>query len=506
MLAALAALPIALILVLMVGARWSAARAGLAGVAVTTALAVTAFGYGTRVLSDRGIVGALGGALAETAFTAVTILWIIGPALGIHHLQTRTGGTDVLRLALGRLSTDPRIVALLVAWFFALFIEGAAGFGASVALAAPFLVTAGFRRVEAVTIVLIGHAVGVSFGAVGTPVIPQVAATGLGGLEIARATGIYHALLGWVPLFAVGALVSRGRDLPLRPVLGWMALAGVLFLVPAALLSRYVGPELPTLGGALIGGLIFVAVLQGTHRRDDEVADAEPAASGAGLLRAAAPYLVLVALVLVTRLLPPLQRALTSVVISWEWGPFSGSVQPLYHPGTVLLVSFALGALLQRARVADVTAAVVRATRQLAPVTVALLAMLALARIMVHSGMVATLAEATAAFAGQGWPALAPLVGALGTFITGSATASNILFTDLQQATAQNLSMPEAPLIGAQGFGAAAGNMICPHNVVAASATVAISGREGEVLRRTLGVALTYVAFGGLLAMAFVHT
>jgi lactate permease len=248
----------------------------------------------------------------------------------------------------------------------------------------------------------------------------------------------------------VVVIVSRTRDLHLRPALGWVALAGGSFLVPSFLLSRYVGPELPTLDGALIGGLLFVAVLRWTHRRvpvavagggagsappdpgpgGSPVPGVEPGgspASGADLVRAAAPYLVLVALVLVTRLIAPLRAALTSVTVSWESGAFAGSVQPLHHPGTMLLAAFVLGALIQRA---------------------------------------------------------------VGTFITGSATASNILFTDLQQATAVNLSMPVPPLLGAQGFGAAAGNMICPHNVVAASATVAISGREGEVLRRTLGVAL----------------
>ena len=126
-----------------------------------------------------------------------------------------------------------------------------------------------------------------------------------------------------------------------------------------------------------------------------------------------------------------------------------------------------------------------------------------LARVMVHAGMIELLAEAAATGAGPAWPVIAPLVGALGTFITGSATASNILFTDLQAATAGNLSLPVPPPLGAQGFGAAVGNMICPHNVVAAGATVAIGGREGDVPRRTLWVALASVALGGLLALAF---
>ncbi len=167
----------------------------------------------------------------------------------------------------------------------------------------------------------------------------------------------------------------------------------------------------------------------------------------------------------------------------------------------MLLASFAFGAAIQRAAASDVTGAMRAALRQLIPVTLALVAMLAISRLMVYSGMIDALAAAAADAAGGLWPLFAPFVGMLGTFVTGSATASNILFTDFQQATAQRLGLPALPLIGAQGFGAAVGNIVCPHNVIAAGATVQLAGREGEVLRRTLGVALAYALLGGLAAM-----
>jgi lactate permease len=504
-----AAVPIAAILALMVGARWPAWRAGLAGFALTFAIAVGVFGFGRTILADLGVAGATAGALAEAGFVTLTILAIIVPALAIHHLQLRSGATDVLRLAMGRLSSDPGVTALLVAWFFALFMEGAAGFGASVALAAPFLVSAGFRRVDAVVIALIGHAVGVSFGAVGTPIIPQIAVTGLTGLELSRATAVYHGLLGWLPLAILVVMVRRaevsGRDHRQSPVAlaGWAALAAVLFLGPYVAFAWLVGPELPTLGGALIGGVAFVALLRLARRRR---AGASPAAAsgdpGMSVVAAAGPYLVVVALVLLTRLVPTVSEALRAVTWSWTLdGGFSGSVQPLYHPGTVLLCGFLGGALMQRVARADTFLAVRRTVGQLGAVTVALAAMLALSRIMVHAGLTTALATTAAAGAGPAWPLLAPAVGALGTFVTGSATASNILLTDFQVATAERLGLSVATMAGAQGFGAAVGNTICPHNVVAAGATVALEGREGAVLRRTLWVAVSYVSLGGLVAL-----
>lgn len=508
--AVLAALPILLILVLMLGAQWSAGRAGALGLALTLGLAWWVFGYGTQVYPDLGVALATGGALAEAVFIAATILWIIFPALCIHELQLRTGAVDVLRTAMGRLSGDPRILALLVAWFFVLFVEGAAGFGTSVALAAPFLVAAGFGRVEAVAVALIGHAVGVSFGALGTPVLPQVAVTGFSGLEIAAATGVYHALLGWVlPLAAMGFVT---RMLPPKQrggaaIWAWTAGAAVLFLVPFYLMARYVGPELPTLGGALFGGVAFVGLLVLARRWEEVPAGGlhEPETLRAGrLLRAAAPYLVLVAVVLLTRLPPGVKERLQRVALQWSYaGTFGASMAYLYHPGTMLLVGFAVGAWWQQAAWAEVRGAAGEALRRLGPVALALVAMLGLSRVMVYAGMIETLAGATAALTGSAWPVFAPFVGMLGTFITGSATASNILFTDFQESMALQLGASVLPMIGAQGFGAAVGNIICPHNIIAAGATVGLSGQEGAVLKRTLWPALGYGLLGGVLVFLF---
>jgi lactate permease len=506
--AALAASPILVILALMLGLGWSAARAGVAGLAVALGVAVLGFGYGSAVFPELGPVGAVGGALAEAAFTAAGILWIVFPALCIYQLQTRTGAIEVLRESIERVSADPRILAILVAWFFALFLEGAAGFGTPVALAAPFLVSAGFGRVQAVAIVMVGHAAGVSFGAVGTPVMPQVAVTGIPGWEISRATGIFHALLGWVMLLFLVRWARQGQpggSPAAGQSWGWIAAAALCFLLPFFALSYWVGPELPTLAGALFGGVAFVVLLR--LLPGGSGAGAKQPGGGVGrLLVAASPYLALVALILITRLIPSLREALLAAQWSWVlWEAFRGSIALAYHPGTLLFAAFLLGALLQRASRAQVRASMRAALGQLAAVTVALVAMLALSRVLVHAGMIDTLAAAAAVGAGGAWPLFAPLVGVLGTFVTGSATASNILFTDFQRATATELGLPVTSVLGAQGFGAAVGNIICPHNIIAGGATVGLAGREAEVLRRTLGPCLLYAALGGLLALVLVR-
>lgn len=502
-----ALLPILLILVLMIAFGWPAAVAGSAGLAVALAVAVAGFGFGTTTHPDLSPIQAIGGALAEAVFVAGTILWIILPALCIFELQKRSGAFEALKVALSRLTDDRRIATILVAWFFALFMEGAAGFGTPVALAAPILVSLGFAPVQAVALALIGHAAGVSFGAVGTPVVPQAAATGLSGLEISRATGLLHAILGAILLVFLVRMAGPAAERSgpkQRGSWGWLCLAAPCFLVPFLGIAVFVGPELPTLGGALIGGLLFIALLRWRH---PVPAYETRLRQGMSLWRASLPYGIILVLILATRLIGPLEQVLRD--LAWEWSisdVFSGRIEPLHHPGSMLLVGFLLGGILQGRRAAEIGSAVARAAQRVLPVLVALVAMLGLARVMVHAGMIEAMAAAAAAAAGPVWPAMVPMVGVLGTFITGSATASNILFTNFQESAARALGIPVLQAVSGQGFGAAVGNIVCPHNVIAGAATVGLHGREGEVLRRTALVCLCYAGAGGALLFLLVRT
>lgn len=510
--ALVAALPIALVLVLMLVLRWSAVRAGVAGLALALALAWTVFPF-PSVGEDR-LLGT-GGALVEAAFTAATIIWIILPALAIYQLQERTGAVKALRTGLAELSSDPRLTALLVAWFFSLLLEGAAGFGTAAALAAPFLVALGMSPLAAVTAAMLGHVVGVTFGAVGTPIVPQIAASGLDPLDLSAVTALQAAIVGWtMPIIVMLGIRRAYPGARPRPSWATWALglgAAAAFLVPYLIIAFVVGPELPTLGGAIVGGAIFVAALRrerkgqrGEATTGDPVAALTSSAPSMGLLRAMAPYLILVAVVLATRLVGPLRDGLRGLLIAWEGagGVFEASIAPLYHPGTMLFIALLLGAWAQRASLEQVGGSLAGALRTLVPVAIALMAMLGLARVMVHAGMVDVIAVAAAESVGDAWPAMAPSVGMLGTFVTGSATASNALFSDLQVATADAIGQDVGWVLAAQGVGAALGNAIAPHNLIAAAAVVGLAGRESEILRRTFPVALPLIIAAGIVALA----
>ena len=489
----LALAPLLLLFALLVGARWPAAAAGAASAVVAGLIAVLGFGYG----GEDGLLPALAGPLLEALFLALTILWIVCPALAIHAYQTRSGAIGVLERWIGGLGTDRRMAALMVAWFFALFLEGAAGFGTPVALAAPILVGLGFSPVRALSLALIGHAIGVSFGAIGTPMVPLLEASALEPRALSATVMGLHAALGWMMTASVYHLAAAEPGASSAgSALARVASAWLFFALPGLAIAWAVGPELPTLAGALLGGLAFVALV----RRQSLPGHSAGGPAARELLASAAPYVAVLLLVLLTRLLAPLQEILRSVRIEWTFaGAFGGTMEPLYHPGTILFAGLLITGAMRRGGMVDIARAALGAAARLPMVATALVAVLLLARLMIHAGMIDTLAAAAAEALGSSWALLAPAAGALGSFVTGSATASNILLGSFQQATAAATGIPPLLVIAAQGFGAAVGNIIAPHNIVAGAATVGLVGREGEVLQRTLPAFLLYVTAGGLL-------
>jgi len=495
--ALLAALPLLATLGLMLGARWSAGRAAGAGLALGLGLALSVFRPEAASLPAW-----LGGLALEAGFQTATILWILWPALALFHHQSAAGSFLRLREAIGRLTPSPGLQGLLLAWFLSLFLEGAAGFGTPAAIVAPLLVALGLPPLQAVLMALVGHAAGVAFGALGTPLLAQQSVTGLPLQPLATHTALLNAGAAAVLMAALLRLARMPRtDVSpaglATPVPALAALGALLaFLLPNLALAAWTGAELPTLGGALLGlGLMVLGL-----RAFAPHAGAAPRVAAAGLARAFAPYLLLVALVLATRFLPGLAGTLAAA--EWQWrldGGFGGRVNPLLHPGSLLLLALLLGCRVQGRPLTSLAPAFRASALRLLPAALALLAMLALSRLMLHAGMVDALQAATVRAVGSAWPMAAPALGALGSFVTGSATASNLLFASLQLETARELGLPASLVLAAQGVGAAVGNLVCPHNLVAAGAAVGLAGREGELLRRTLPACLAVLLTTGVL-------
>ncbi len=493
----LALVPILALVGLMTGLRWSAAAAGTASAVIAAIVAVGAFQFGDTPAD-------LAGPLLEAVFTAATILWIVFPALSIHEYQVRTGATGVIGDWLSSISSDPASTALLVGYFFAMFLEGASGFGTPVAIVAPMLVALGVPAERALLVALIGHVVGVSFGAVGAPMVPLTDAAPVDERRLSLAILLLHACIGWTLALIVVKLGTVRSDRTVSSGssrASWQVaiMAAACFFPAAALIAGLAGPELPTLGGALLGGALFVVWL----RRGSPPARGDDAPDTGALMRAGLPYMVLVVLILASRLIDPLRLSLRSHHIEWTYRQaFGDQMLPLYHPGTMLFLAFVLTALGNRSRPRLVAASMGAALRRLPQVAIALVSVLTLARFMVHGGLIDALAVGATGLFGQAWPLAVPLVGALGSFVTGSGTASNIIFANFQVAAADAVTLPHWLALAGQSLGSAIGNIMAPHNIVAGTATVGLVGHEGKALSRTAPICLAYALAGGAIVLA----
>jgi lactate permease len=427
-------------------------------------------------------------------------------------------------------SRDKRVQVIIIGWMFEAILEGAAGFGTTAAIAAPLLVGLGFPPLAAAMIALIFNSTPVSFGAVGAPVIGAmetlagVLPAGVGTDQFLSAftlwTSLGHAVVGtFVPLLGL-MLLTRffGPSRTFRPALEaapFAIFAGLLFTVPNIIIASLLGPELPSMLSGLIGLPIVIAAAQrgfltpkSTWDFGDEseweeswrarIDTGKPAESSMPLAKAWLPY-VLIALILIATRVPALglQAWLQSVnivvpnILGVEGLTYSMPI--LYLPGTIPFMLVALLTWwLHRVPRDRIRVAVRDSFKQISGAAIALFFGVAMVHVLLKSGqnaagydsMMSVMAQGMAGLAGGIYPLVAPFIGVLGSFMSGSNTVSNILFASLQYETAQNLGFSPVLMVAMQNIGGAIGNMTCVNNVVAVCATVGLVGAEGAILRR----------------------
>ena len=549
LLALLAFSPILLAAILLIGLRWPAKHAMPLVYLLTACVGLFAWDMSfNRVLAStvQGLLITLG------------LLWIIFGAILLLNTLKHSGGITAIRAGFATISPDRRIQAIIIAWLFGCFIEGASGFGTPAAIAAPLLVAIGFPAMAAVLMGMLVQSTPVSFGAVGTPIIVGVntgldsATIGAQLLEqgsswaqfmqlITSEVAIVHAIVGTVMPLVMVLMLTRffGAEKSWKAgfaVLPFALFAGISFTIPYALTGVFLGPEFPSLAGGLIGLAIVTSAarmgfLLPKTTWDFAPADKWPAewlgtvemkldqltAKPMSALRAWLPYVLVGVLLVISRIFPEVSAALKGVMLNFpdllgETG-VSANFQPLYLPGgilvTVVLATFFLHGMKLRA----LGAAVKESSGVLLSAGFVLLFTVPMVRILINSGVNAAelssmpilMARWVADSVGSVYPLLAPSVGALGAFIAGSNTVSNMMFSQFQFGVASSLGISSALIVSAQAIGAAAGNMVAIHNVVAASATVGLLGREGSILRKTIWPTLYYVLFTGLIALFAVY-
>lgn len=491
-------------------------------------------------------------------FITFDILYIIFGAILLLNLLKYSGGISKIRNGFSNISTDRRVQVVIITWLFGSFIEGAAGFGTPAAVVAPLLVALGFPALASVMLGLMVQSTAVTFGAVGTPILVGVR----GGLEhpelveqlsaagssfgayvaqIAANSAIFHAIAGTLIPTIMIMMLTRffGKNRSWKEGLSifpFTLLGGLAFTVPYALTGVFLGPEFPSLFGSLIGLTIMVYAAQKgilvpkkSWDFDDEsqwpdywfgkidIQADVVRNERVTLLQSWAPYLFLAILLLLSRLNDlPFKAWLNSVKIEWTdifATGINAATTPLYLPGTILLIVGIITIWMHRMSMNRIGAAARESLKLIWGAGFVLVFTVPMVRIYINSGinpiglpgMPIAMAELVANTMGQAYPFFAPWIGALGAFIAGSNTVSNLMFALFQYGVAEQLMMPGSVVVALQAVGAAAGNMIAIHNVVAAAATVGILGQEGLILRKTIIPTCYYLIVIGILGLIFVH-
>jgi lactate permease len=548
----LAFIPILVALVLMVGFRWPATRAMPLAWLTAAILAAAVW--------QMDITLVLASTLQGFA-SAVTVLLIVFGALLILYTLSESGGMETINYGFHGISTDRRVQTIIIAFVFAAFLEGAAGFGTPAAIAAPLLLSLGFPPLAAVLVALILNSVPVTFGAVGTPIwfglknlegkINEAVASSAHQLGFSNMDGFYMLIGKWaavfhsvmaflLPLFVICFLTRFfGQNRSWKEGLGawkFSLVASLVFVIPYVGSAFLFGEEFPALLGGLIGTGAVIWIARRKLFLPEQTWDFGPQSqwdsSWTGEIstakdidfqccmsqfRAWLPYILVGLILVLTRVkFLPFGEMVKSLQITipdilGQEG-VSYSLRPLYNPGVIPFILVAVLTIpLHGMSGAKVKKAWGTAFKRMKNPTIALLFAVALVQIFKNSSMNPSeyasmplaMAQAVASVAGASWPFFAAFIGALGSFITGSNTVSDLLFADFQYGIAATLELPRQIIVALQAVGGAMGNMVCIHNIVAASATVGLVGVEGLILRRNVLPLILYGAVVGIMGLLF---
>ncbi len=502
--ACVAAIPL-LILFYMLAVRKSkghiAAIAGLAGALI---VAVTVWGMPIKLAISSTLMGA--------AFGLFPIVWIVVTAVWVYNMTVESGEFEIIKDSLARLTDDRRLQALLIAYSFSCFIEGTAGFGTPVAIAAAMLVGLGFTPLWGAGVALIANTAPVAFGAIGVPIIVAASVSGLDQMAVSSIAGRQLSLLALiVPFWVCITMCGFKRSMEVLPAI---LVSGICFAAVEFLLSNFHGPTLPDIGSAIasIVGLVLLIKVwrpKQTFRFEGEAParlEGEPYPAAA-VLRAWGPYLVLAVFVFFWGL-PEFKKVLNGIsgaIFTFGWPALDGEIfktAPIVRENTVYAAKYTFNwlsaggtaiflsglvsiPLMPKYGFGRGIACFFRTIRQLVLPILTIALILGLAYLMNYSGMSASLGLAFT-LTGGFFPFCAPILGWLGVFLTGSDTSSCALFGGMQRDTAIAVGMSPELAVASNASGGTTAKMISPQSLSVATAATGMVGEEGNLFRFTI--------------------
>lgn len=525
--ALVALVPIVTMLVTLGVLRWRAYWAGLASLLAALLVAVLAFDM------PAGLAGL--SALQGAAFGIFPITWILLAAIWMYDVTVVSGRFEDLRSTFSLISDDPRVLAILIAFCFGGLLEALAGFGAPVAITSVMLVSVGYAPLRAALTVLLANTAPVAFGAIATPIIMAGNVSGLDYERIGAFVGRQTAILAFLVPFLILLLIDGRRGLKQA----WPAALtiGGVFAIAKWVTSSWVSVELTDVIASLLGIAAGVVLMRfwkpvGSEQARERIGlpmagepestldreahgPADPRSLTAGRIwMALLPYALVVALFSVVNLVGPVQRALAATDIVFGWPGLAGNVldatgEPiarttfrlewLSSPGTLLALIALVTALIYRVPLWRAFGVLRHNAYRMRFTALTIAAVVALAYVMDFSGQTLTIGTWIAG-TGAVFAFLSPLLGWIGTYVTGSDTTANALFSGLQATVGQQIGLDPYLTVASNASGGVLGKMISPQNLAIAATSVGLAGHESVILRRIIGWSLALLALLCLMA------
>jgi lactate permease len=464
------------------------------------------------------ITTAISAAFLGIANGLFPIGWIILTAVFLYNLLVESGHFEVFRSSISSISDDRRLQALLVAFSFSAFMEGSAGQGAPVVVAAAMLMGLGFPPMAAALVCLVGNTPPVPFGPVGVPTITMGMVTGVGGQTVASAIGTDMTMLApIIPIFMIVVLAGWRNMVEVLPA---ALVAGLAYAIPSFFISHYIGPELPAVISSAVSMLCLFAFLKvwkpaNIWRFPNDLAidrRTAPRYTPGQILKAWSPFIVLIILMVIWGL--GSFKAWVANDLKWyflvpSWPFLDGLVyqvapvvaQPTKYaaiyrmdffsaPATAMFLTSLISMVMLRIPLSTGVRVFCKTFMQLWRALITLAAVLGIGFLANYSGMSFMLGLALAAYTGMAFPIFSPVIGYIGVFLTGSVTSSAALFGKLQQVTAMQLGLNPMLTISASMFGSVIGKLISPQSIAVACAGTGMIGKESDIFRRTLRYSL----------------
>ena len=437
----LAVLPILFLVVALTVFKMPGFKACFLSAVVTALVAILAFNMKVTEALTASLEGAL------------NALWpiclVIVAALFVYNLTLETKAMDKIKAMLSGVSTDKRVLALIIGWGFGCFMEGMAGFGTAVAIPASILIAMGYEPFTTVIGLLVVNSTPTAFGSVGVPLVTLSGITGIDPVVLSGNTAFLQAVITFVSPFVLVALVGKGegKKNALSGMWGFTTLAALSFVVPFI--------------------LIFVILLLTSS--------------------------------LVPAIHDPLAAIASKVSVYSGKNPGTLSFAWVNTPGVLIMIAGLIGGLIQGASLKTIVKIYFKTLVDNWKTIVTICSVLALAKMMGYSGMISAIAALLVAVTGQLYPLFTPLIGTLGGFVTGSGTSTQVLFGQLQVETAKAIGSDPAWLAAANAVGAGIGKMISPQGIAIGCAAAGLAGKESVVLKRTFGYAIAFAIVAGIL-------